>query len=705
MNLATGRAIGGRYEIIHRLGKGGFGATFLARDRHLPGDRFCVVKQLKPQAQDPDTLKAAQRLFETEAEVLDTLGNHPRIPHLFAYFTEDKEFYLVQEYIAGDPLSKELVEGKKYDEKQVRAWLKEILEILEFVHQNNVIHRDINPQNILVRESDKSIFLIDFGAVKQINTTFMVAEGMNLTVSIGTPGYHPSEQANGSPKFSSDIYAVGIVAIQALTGLSPQQIPIDPDTEELIWRDRADVSSRLADFLDRMVRYDFRQRFYSATEALKALAEIDNSELGTVVISPQKVKNKKHRQNRQKPIKPFPLVKIGLGIGCAIAIALGVTQLNNLQAADRLSKEGETLAQLKKYPEALESYQKALKIKPDSVAAWVGKANILTQLQKYKEALSGYEQAIKIQPEAVAAWQGRGYVLLILKQNDRALDSFNQALQIDGNVASSWRGKGKVFTQTKKYAEALSAYDEATKLDAKALEVWYERGWILHNLRRYDDAIASYDKALSLQDSLAPAWYGKANSFAILGKDGEAIAAYQKAVDYQPNYYQAWFGLGNILLKQQQCSLAVNAFDRGLKYESKNREIWASQGWALHQLGQYKLAVSAYNRSLSLKRSQPQIWYNKGNALYNLSNYEAAAFSYRKATRYQNSYYQAWYSHGNALVKLKRYPEAIKSYQKALRDRPNYPEAIAALNWAKLQGKVIDLQNRTSPSSNTDDKE
>jgi serine/threonine protein kinase len=121
------------------------------------------------------------------------------------------------------------------------------------------------------------LILIDFGAVKQITTQVVSPQRKTkFTVAIGTPGYVPSEQAQGNPKLSSDVYAVGIIGIQALTGLLPEQLLKDADTDEIVWRHQARVSSELADILDKMVRYDFRQRYPSATEALQAVRELKN---------------------------------------------------------------------------------------------------------------------------------------------------------------------------------------------------------------------------------------------------------------------------------------------------------------------------------------------------------------------------------------------------------------------------------------------
>ena len=145
---------------------------------------------------------------------------------------------------------------------EVIRLLIEILEILEFVHQQNVIHRDVNPDNLIRRSQDGKLVLIDFGAVK-LSTTVVtnVNSNINVTVAIGTRGYFPSEQANGNPRLSSDIYAVGIIGIQAVTGLLPNQLTFDDNTNEIVWRNQASISADLGDVLDKMVRYDFRDCF------------------------------------------------------------------------------------------------------------------------------------------------------------------------------------------------------------------------------------------------------------------------------------------------------------------------------------------------------------------------------------------------------------------------------------------------------------
>ncbi|BAY27616.1 serine/threonine protein kinase [Calothrix sp. NIES-2100] len=276
--------LGGRYQILKQIGKGGFGVTFLAEDTQRPGNPKCVVKQFQPMSTNPRTLTEAQRLFQTEAETLEKLGKHDQIPQLLAHFEENQEFYLVEEYIAGQDLSHELLPGTKLSEADTIQLLKDILEVLIFIHQQKVIHRDIKPSNI-IRRTDGKIILIDFGAVKQISTQIVLSSGQTqISVAVGTPGYMPSEQTSGNPVIGSDIYAVGILGIQALTGIQAQQLPKDVN-HEIVWRDQAQVHKELASILDRMVRYDFRQRYESAEKVLQALQQLSlNSTLPPTIL-------------------------------------------------------------------------------------------------------------------------------------------------------------------------------------------------------------------------------------------------------------------------------------------------------------------------------------------------------------------------------------------------------------------------------------
>ncbi|MEA5514903.1 serine/threonine protein kinase [Nodularia sp. UHCC 0506] len=266
-----GKLLDNRYQVIQVLAQGGFGQTYIAQDTRRPGNPVCVVKHLKPATSDPRVFETAKRLFNSEAETLENLGNHDQIPRLLAYFDENQEFYLVQEFIAGQTLAEELIPGQPWSESRVLQLLQGVLEILEFVHSQGVIHRDIKPDNIIRRACDQKLVLVDFGAVKQLRLPMVTVGGQpTATVAIGTPGYMPTEQGQGKPRPNSDIYSLGIIAIQALTGVPAVKLQEDPNTGELLWQHLTQVNYRLAALLTKMVHYHFKDRYQSAAETLQA---------------------------------------------------------------------------------------------------------------------------------------------------------------------------------------------------------------------------------------------------------------------------------------------------------------------------------------------------------------------------------------------------------------------------------------------------
>ncbi len=259
-----GQLLNERYKIIERLGTGGFGETYIAEDKSRFNHR-CVVKRLRPQPQA--NTRWVEEAFQREAYTLQGL-QHDQIPELLAFFNENNEFFLVQELIDGRNLGQILTPGKGWTEHEVIFLLRDILQVLAFVHQQRKIHRDIKPANLIIRNSDKKIFLIDFGAVKEVTTQVYDNEGRVIEATgVGTPGYMAPEQARGTPDLCSDIYAVGIVAIEALIGKRPV---VDSRTLKVIWQDQLEVSVRddLVQFLTKMVDPIPYRRYQSALEAL-----------------------------------------------------------------------------------------------------------------------------------------------------------------------------------------------------------------------------------------------------------------------------------------------------------------------------------------------------------------------------------------------------------------------------------------------------
>ncbi|NJL46431.1 MAG: CHASE2 domain-containing protein [Leptolyngbyaceae cyanobacterium SM2_5_2] len=273
-----GLLLGNRYRIVRLLGSGGFGETYVAEDTQRPGSPICVVKQLRIISNDPKSHRLGRRFFLGEAETLEKLGHHDQIPRLLAYFEAQHSFYLVEEMIEGRVLKDELANRQPMPQLYVLELLKGLLPVIAFVHSQGVIHRDIKPSNIIRRKLDGRLVLIDFGAVKLISNRLADTDAnLTSTVGVGTQGYMPSEQAAGLPKFGSDLYALGITALEALTGIPAYALKRDANGE-VLWRyEVPGVNPALARVLTRLVLYDFTERYQSAWEVLRDLEAVETS--------------------------------------------------------------------------------------------------------------------------------------------------------------------------------------------------------------------------------------------------------------------------------------------------------------------------------------------------------------------------------------------------------------------------------------------
>ena len=260
-----------RYEVGRILGRGGFGVTFLAQDAVLPGKPLCVIKQLCPRVVNPQTWQRSCKRFEQEAKILSKLGSHSQIPMLLDYFEASGQFYLVQEYVRGATIAKEIKRSGPKDEGAVKQFLQELLPILRYVHSQRVIHRDIKPHNLIRCADDGRLVLIDFGAVKD---QFRLEEGNTKTATtnfVGTMGFAPPEQFSLRPVYASDIYAIGATCLYMLTGKAPLEFDHDPNTGEICWQNQVDISDNFAQVLSKMLKISVNERYKSADEVIWGL--------------------------------------------------------------------------------------------------------------------------------------------------------------------------------------------------------------------------------------------------------------------------------------------------------------------------------------------------------------------------------------------------------------------------------------------------
>ncbi|OBQ44142.1 MAG: serine/threonine protein kinase [Aphanizomenon flos-aquae WA102] len=260
----------GRYRPIKILGEGGFGRTFQALDEKRLNTP-CVIKQFLPQQAGSIALQKATELFKQESKRLQELGKHPQIPDLLAFFPEDGRLYLIQEFIDGQNLLQELQNKGTLKEPEIKTILEKLLPVLQFIHDNQVIHRDIKLENI-IKSKNGTLFLIDFGVSKETTGSILTRVG---TIT-GTPGFAPPEQFRGIVYHSSDLYSLAVTCVRLLTGhlqeINGVDKLFDTNTMQWQWQKYVSVSQELKDVLETMLQDIPANRYQSATEVLAALS-------------------------------------------------------------------------------------------------------------------------------------------------------------------------------------------------------------------------------------------------------------------------------------------------------------------------------------------------------------------------------------------------------------------------------------------------
>ena len=256
-----------RYRTVKPLGAGSFGRTFLGVDEYKPSQPPCVIKQFFPKPQTAKTEKSRE-LFVREAAQLEQLGMHAQIPHLLAYFTQDRCQYLIQEFVDGENLAAELETTGAFSEVKIRQLLNEVLPVLQFIHDRQVIHRDIKPENIIRPRQGSQVMLVDFGAAKVTSKSTSIKTG---TV-IGSAAYTAPEQLLGKAEVASDIYSLGVTCIHLLTDIPPFDL-YDSTEGGWVWRDylRTPISSQLGKVIDKMLQPALKYRYQTAPSILADL--------------------------------------------------------------------------------------------------------------------------------------------------------------------------------------------------------------------------------------------------------------------------------------------------------------------------------------------------------------------------------------------------------------------------------------------------
>ncbi|MDM9580682.1 tetratricopeptide repeat protein [Nostoc sp. GT001] len=669
----------GHYQILKVLNDGEKEKTYLVEDVNLNGEEF-IVKQLSLPNSNPQALTILRRLFDSKAATLEKLGQeHDKIQKLIGSFEENEEFYLVQEFIPGNPLTDEIIQGQLLKEDQVISLLSEILETLVIVHSYGIIHRNITPANIIRRESDKKLVLINLG-------TFNEA----IANTVENSEYMPIEQINGNLKYNSDIYALGLVAIAALKGLPAKEISNlqsqkNKLTGEIVWRDKnLKVNRKLAKIINKMVRFDYRKRYQYATEVLDDLKKLIN------------VDDDRQKQHQKKLL----LVLAGIAGCITLSVAAWQFRLPKLvsNAQKTLYQEGVNKYELGNYEGAVEDFNQAIKLDPQNALAYNRRGDAYYRLGDYEQAQADSSQAIVLNPQDANAYFDRGFAFSALGKYKEAIADYTQAIKLNSKDAYAYYGRGLARAQSKDNKGAIEDFSKAIALKPQYTEAYLQRGILRRRVKQRLEAIQDFDKVIKINPSDAKAYYQRGLTHSINKQKSEAIKDYTDAININPKYIEAYLNRGDIYSDLGNKVEATEDYNTILQIDPKFIAAYIHRGIHRFSFGDYKGAIEDYTAALKLDTNNVAAYNNRGNAYLEMGNKKAANQDYSRAIAINANNALAYYNRGVIRTKQKNKLGAIADFKKAAKlfqqqgEQDSYQDA---------RREIAILQNNSAPAPTT----
>ncbi|MEM7757238.1 MAG: tetratricopeptide repeat protein [Cyanobacteria bacterium P01_A01_bin.40] len=658
--LKLRQIVGGRYSITHYLGGSVKIETYLANNLRRQYQSPCVVKQIELPHGDGD-IKLEKR-FAEELSVLERLGYHEQIPQVWDHFEEDEQFYLVQEYFQGENLAQKIAK-QNLSTSQIIQVLISTLSVLSFIHQNRIIHRNIKPSNLIVNEEDERVILTDFGILNDIKTL------PNQTLEHGDDrdNYWSPEQIAGRPTISSDLYALGMTAIEALTRVKPITFPRNPQTGKLLWTEDINLDRRLIKIVDKMIELDLGQRYQSAGKVAQDLQKI-----GVIVDEDFKQPPKQVRKNVARSFKGrlagLPILIGLLGVAClfgSIEFAFPIVRPSYYWY------QGQKL--LPEQPQnALDTFTKAIDLKPQSVLAWSGRGDALSLLQRYPQALEAYAEAINLNANIVENWLKQGNILYRLERYTDAIAAYDSALALERENGEIYHRRGKALARLQQYQAALTMQEAALELERFNAQYLSARAQNLLELGRYYDALSTFNRVQAIEPDSLPLWQNKYLVLKALNRPQEAARVfrevnndYLKVLQQEPQNEQFWLNQGDFFTTAQMYPKAIDSYSEAIKLKPNMYQAWLAQGKVLAQLEQNQQALASLDKALQIRPESYIALQAQGLVHQNQNNFTEAIALYEQGLEINPNYAPLWRDRGLAFNQQQNYSQAIASLSKA----------------------------------------
>jgi serine/threonine protein kinase len=710
----------GRFLIEKTLGTGGFGITYLAQE--ITNGQQVVIKTLNANRQSAEDFREIQEKFVNEALKLSQF-RHPYIVGVRELIQEGDLWGMVMEYIEGQELYDYVLDRKKLTQAEALNYISQIVQALDYVHQQGVLHRDVKPNNIMLRKGTREAILIDFGLARE----FIDGKSLSMTNSL-TQGYAPPEQYDRHGNFGAytDVYALSATFYHMLTGQTPvpanfRQQPNVKLTEPKEYNSAID--DRVNHAIIQGMAMDAKQRPQTMAEFRKLLGLrqelitlypiISESVLAppAIVVSTSPVTpitsessiasletvsspspSTLHPVTSKlivdypetisspsvsfQPAKKIALLREGSVVIISIfLIFLGIeVGKKNLNTFGQHSESCDRKTKNKDFQKVLANCNSVIELNPKSVDAYVNRGGIREKLKQEKEALSDYNKAIELDPGSSNAYVGRGSVKADNGQKKEALIDFNKAIELDSKNADAYVNRGIFKINSGQEKEALIDLSKAIELDSRNADAYVALGYAKVNSGQAKEALIDLSKAIELDSRNADAYIALGYARFNTGQT-EALADFNKAIELDSENTNAYVGRGTLRANNEQKKEALADFNKAIELDSKNANAYVGRGTLRANNEQEKEALADFSKAIELDSENTDAYVSRAKVSGNSGQNKEALVDLNKAISLRPKRSDTYVVRGNLNEKIGQEKEALSDYNKAIELDPKNADA------------------------------
>jgi serine/threonine protein kinase len=607
-----------KYQLIRLLGQGAFGQVYLGENVFRKMQVAVKVLQTQLTSEELHAFLNEARIFSLE---------HPNIVRVRDFGVERTTStpFIVMDYAPNGTLRQRHPGGTQLPLATVVSYVKQVAAALQYAHEENLIHRDVKPENMLVGQNGE-IVLSDFGiAVIAQSGRTSLENPQNLGMG-GTPYYMAPEQFLGKPGRSSDQYAFGIVVYEWLCGERP-------------------FNGTLFELLG--------QHMHAPPPPLRGKVPGVSPEVERVVL----------RALEKEPQKRFASVQefaVSIEEAYKKELALPQTPMIEGKTKEQWLDEGIAHRKAGRYREAIAAYDYAISLDPNYATAYYNRGLACYYLKEYQKAIADHDHALELlDPNDAVAYNNRGLAYSAFKEYQKALADYTRAIELDPNDAAAYNNRGTAYKNLKEYQKAIADFDRAIQLNPNNANAYHNRGNTYRELKEYQRALVDYTRAIELNPWDANAYNNRGWNYYELKAYQSAIADFDSAIALDPNY-------------------ALSDYDRAIQLDPNFAFAYYSRGNAYFYLKEYRKALSDYDRAIQLDPAfayayygRDKAYYNRGNAYLELKEYQKALADYTRAIKLKPWDAWAYGGRGRAYYYLKDYQRAVQDFDYAFQLDPS----------------------------------